>query len=221
MLDSFFYSSMSNVLTQWSDFRVSKNLYKAYFDMKKSEKTSGQETQSARKKINYKNSVGDKLGKLSESVNTSYKNLESAFTPEKNGEINMDKAYSAAESFVSSYNDLVSSIKKSGDVQISGKHQFITNMTNAYSRRLENVGISIGSDGKLSIDKDQFKAASASDLDAVFGKKCSFAEFMDTQATQISKINAANNAAKNRTSYNSSGNKKSTLSTGELLDMLN
>ena len=220
MLDSNFYTSMSNVLTQWSDFRVSKNLYKAYFAQKKAETTSDSSKTTEKKTTKTKNNVEDKLGTLSSNVTSSVNGLEAAFATDKDGNIDYDKAFSAANSFVNSYNELVSAIKKSGDQTVSGKQEFIANMTNAYSNRLANVGITVKSDGTLEIDKDTFNSASADDLKKIFGKSESFASFMGSQAKQLS--NYAAISKNNTTSYTQSGTKKSDpLTSGELLNMLN
>lgn len=221
MLDSNFYTSMSNVLTQWSDFRVSKNLYKAYFAQKKAETTSASEKAAEKKKTTKtKNNVEDKLGTLSSNVSSSVNGLEAAFSTDKDGNIDYDKAFSAANSFVNSYNELVSAIKKSGDQTVSGKQEFISNMTNAYSKRLEKVGITVKTDGTLEIDKDTFNSASAEELKKIFGKSESFASFMGSQAKQLS--NYAAISKNNTTSYTQSGTKKSDpLTSGELLNMLN
>lgn len=212
---------MSNVLTQWSDFRVSKNLYKAYFAQKKAETTSASEKAAEKKKTTKtKNNVEDKLGTLSSNVSSSVNGLEAAFSTDKDGNIDYDKAFSAANSFVNSYNELVSAIKKSGDQTVSGKQEFISNMTNAYSKRLENVGITVKTDGTLEIDKDKFNAASADDLKKIFGKSESFASFMGSQAKQLS--NYAAISKNNASSYTKSGTKKNDpLTSGELLNMLN
>lgn len=220
MLDSNFYASMNNVLTQWSDFRVSKNLYKAYFNMKKAENTSESEKAAEKKTTKSKNNVEDKLGKLSSDVTSSVNGLEAAFATDKDGNIDYDKAFSAANSFVNSYNELVSAIRKSGDQTVSGKHEFIANMTNAYSNRLANVGINVKSDGTLSIDKNAFNSASADDLNKIFGKSESFASFIGSQAKQLSNYAAISKS--NTESYTKSGTKKSDpLTSGELLNMLN
>ena len=194
---SLFYSSMSNVLNQWSDFKVSKNLYKSYFAMQKSnakeaaessaaefkkEDTSTKKTTSA-----YSAASKDKLKTYAGNVSSAVTKLDTAFkADEKTGEIDYDKAYSAASDFVNSYNELYSSTRQSGNSSVSGKSQFVNNMTNAYSRKLEAVGISVGSDGKMSIDKDKFMDADEDELDQIFGKKNSYASFVSDQAKALS-----------------------------------
>lgn len=185
---------MSNVLNQWSDFRVAKPLYKHYFAQQKAESQSAAEEAASKyqktassKSSAYSAANNDKLKTYADSVKTAASNLESAFKEDsKTGEVDMDKAFSAAESFVNSYNDLYSSTRGSGNASVSGKSQFIANMTNAYSNKLANVGISVGSDGKLSIDKDTFNNASDEEREEIFGKKNSFASFMSEQANAVS-----------------------------------
>lgn len=205
-LNSTFYTSMSNVLTQWSDFKVSKNLYKAYFDMQKSQSTSSSDKTTEKKTTTSKNNVDDKLGTLSDSVTKAFSNLESAFAIDsKTGEMDYDKAYSAANSFVNSYNDLMTSIKSSGDKSISGKQEFITNMTNAQTKKLNNAGISINSDGTLTLDKESFMTADTAQLEAIFGKKDSFANFVSRQAAQLKAYSEVEHTVNQSKTYTQTG----------------
>ncbi|MBO6229952.1 MAG: hypothetical protein J6O50_05245 [Ruminiclostridium sp.] len=190
---SLFYSSMSNVLNQWSDFRVAKPLYKYYFAQQKADaKTSAEEAVSKFQKTEtkssaYSASANDKLKTYADNVKTAAAGLESAFKADsKTGEVDTEKAFSAAESFVNSYNELYSSTRNSGNASVSGKNQFIANMTNAYSNKLAKVGVTVNSDGKLSIDKDKFSEASDEEREEIFGKKNSYASFMSEQANAVS-----------------------------------
>ncbi len=217
-----FYSSMSNVLNQWSDFRVSKGLYKEYFAMQKQQDTSSSESY-VQKLINGSTEklYEDKLGSLSNAVSESVKKLEAAFAEDKEtGEIDYDAAYSAAENFVKSYNDFVSGIGSSGDSTVSNKDSFVANMTNAYTSRLDKVGISIKSDGTLAIDKEAFNSATASSLDRVFGKEDSFASFMGEQAKQLEAY-AESDRYNKLNAYNQTGNITNIVNTsGAYFNML-
>ncbi len=217
-----FYSSMSNVLNQWSDFRVSKNLYKEYFAMQKAEDTSSSESY-IQKLINGSTEkvYEDKLGSLSNAVSEAVSKLETAFAEdEETGEIDYDAAYTAAESFVKSYNDFVSGIGSSGDSTVSNKDTFVANMTNAYTKRLENAGVSVGSDGTLSIDKEAFNSATASQLDKIFGKEDSFASFMGEQAKQLEAY-AESDRYNKLNAYNQTGNITNIVNTsGAYFNML-
>ncbi len=218
-----FYSSMSNVLTQWSDFRVSKNLYQAYFDMQKSENGGSSEESYIQKLINGSTEklYEDKLGSLSQAVSESVEKLEKAFAiDEETDEIDYDAAYSAAESFINSYNDFVANTGSSGDKTVSNKNTFIGNMTTAYTRRLEKAGVSIGSDGTLSIDKEAFNSATASQLEQAFGKEDSFASFMGEQARQLEAY-AQSDIYNRLNAYNQTGNVTNIVNmSGAFLNML-
>ena len=162
----------------------------------------------------------DKLGTLSDAVSDSVEKIRTAFAEDEEGEIDYDAAYSAAESFVNSYNDFVSNIGSSGNQTVAIKSDFVSNMTNAYTRRLENVGISVGSDGTLSIDKEAFNSASQTQLDRVFGKEDSFAKFMDEQAKQLSAYAESDHYNK-LNAYNQTGNVTNIVNmSGSFLNML-
>jgi len=221
---NFFYSSMSSVLSQWSDFRVSKNLYKEYFAMQKENNTSSAEN-AVNKYINEKtkSKTQDKLKTYSDNLTSAVEKAEKAFEADtKTGEIDTDKAYSAASDFVDSYNQLVSSIKTSGNMAVSNRSEYIANMTNAYTRKLAAVGITTNSDGTLKLDKEVFVKADEKAYSDVFSSKNSFASYMKTQAkglsaySQTSLYQESNNYPLNKlTEQNSSNNV-----TGYLFDKL-
>ncbi|MBP3856163.1 MAG: hypothetical protein IK990_11205 [Ruminiclostridium sp.] len=229
---SLFYSSMSNVLNQWSDFRVAKPLYKHYFAQQKAEAKSTAEeaaskykkTETTSKSTAYSAASNDKLKTYSDNVKTAVTNLESAFKEDSaTGEVDTDKAFAAAEKFVDSYNQLYSSTKSSGNASVSGKSQFVANMTNAYSIKLAKVGISVGTDGKLSIDKDTFSSATDEERSEIFGKKNSYASFMSEQANAVSayaQTAAYLDANKTYTSSGTVASSNSTALSGVLYNQL-
>jgi len=132
---SLFYSSMSNVLNQWSDFKVSRNLYKSYFAMQKSNAKEAAESSAAKfkkedtstkKTSSSTTAAKDKLKTYAGNVTSSVTKLDTAFkADEKTGEIDYDKAFSAAQDFVKSYNELYSSTRQSRNSSVSGKSQFV------------------------------------------------------------------------------------------------
>ncbi|MBQ8411214.1 MAG: hypothetical protein IJX15_05745, partial [Ruminiclostridium sp.] len=163
----------------------------------------------------------DKLGSLSQAVSESVEKLEKAFAiDEETDEIDYDAAYSAAESFINSYNDFVTNTGSSGDKTVSNKNTFIGNMTTAYTRRLEKAGVSIGSDGTLSINKEAFNSATASQLEQAFGKEDSFASFMGEQARQLEAY-AQSDIYNRLNAYNQTGNVTNIVNmSGAFLNML-
>lgn len=181
------FNSMSSVLLQRNSLYTNKNVYKSLYELQQAKKDEESESY-IQKLINQstKNLYPDKLKTLSDSVSEAAEKLEeaAAINPDTD-EIDYDKAYSSAEDFVKSYNSMMNSMKSSGDRTVTNKSNFITNMTNAYARRLEKVGISADRNGILSLDKEAFQKATTSQLDNAFGAKKSFASFMKDQSKQL------------------------------------
>lgn len=222
MNNSSLFTSMNSVLLQRNSLQVNRNLYKSLYEIQQAKQDKEAESY-IQKLINQstKNLYPDKLQSLSDSVSRAAEKLEeaSAIDPTTD-EIDYDKAYSSAEKFVKSYNDLMSSVKDSGDKTVSGKGRFITNMTNAYAGRLEKVGISVNRDGALSINKEAFNKATTSQLDSAFGPKKSFSSFMTDQAKQLAAYSEAERAHK-ANAYTQSGGITSIANiSGSFLSML-
>lgn len=124
--------------------------------------------------------VTDKMAKAVERTEKAFEKKDET-TPK-----DRDEAYAAAEDFVNSYNSMSDALKGEKNGTVSGKAGFINDMSRAYSRSLEKVGITQNENGELSVDKNKFASADENDIDKVFGKKDSFAEFIDGQAKQLS-----------------------------------
>lgn len=197
------FNSMSSVLLQRNSLYTNKSLYQSLYEIQQAKKDEESESY-IQKLINQstKNLYPDKLKTLSDSVSKTAEKLEeaAAIDPDTD-EIDYDKAYSSAEDFVKSYNSLMNSVKTSGDRTVANKGSFISNMTNAYARRLEKVGISADRNGALSLDRDAFEKATTSQLENAFGSKKSFLSFMTDQAKQL----AAYTEARKTEAYTQAG----------------
>ncbi|MCM1333745.1 MAG: hypothetical protein NC084_07180 [Bacteroides sp.] len=194
--NSSLFTSMNSVLLQRNSARLSR--YQSLYEIQQAKKDEEAESY-IQKLINQstKNLYPDKLRTLSDSVSETAEQVEEASAVDPTtDEVDYDKAYSSAEKFVKSYNDLMTSVKASGDRTVSNKASFITNMTNAYARRLEKVGIGVDKNGALSLDKEKFQKATTSQLESAFGEKKSFSSFMKDQAKQIAAYSEAERANK-------------------------
>lgn len=97
----------------------------------------------------------------------------------------MDAIYKAVSNFVSDYNSLIDTVKKSGSASVQSTASNMTNITSLYSKSLEKVGITVGSDKKLKLDEDAFKAADISKIKSTFNDPHSFANSISSQASFI------------------------------------
>lgn len=197
------FNSMSSVLLQRNSLYTNKSVYKSLYEIQQAKQEEESESY-IQKLINQstKNLYPDKLKTLSDSVGEAAERLEEAAAVDPDtDEIDYDKAYSSAEDFVKSYNSLMNSVKGSDDRTVANKGSFISNMANAYARRLEKVGISADRNGALSLDKETFEKATTSQLEGAFGSKKSFLSFMTDQAKQL----AAYTDARKSNAYTQAG----------------
>lgn len=119
---------------------------------------------------------------LSESAKALYtKGKGSAFEDENDRET-IDKAI---QSFVDDYNDVIDAVDNTDSADVLRKGINLANQTNALSKNLAKVGITVNYDNTLSIDKDAFSKASTSDLKSLFSGVGSFAYQVSTDASQI------------------------------------
>ena len=96
-----------------------------------------------------------------------------------------DKTYEALSSFVKSYNEAADAAGSTQDKSISNRLTSIRQATASAAKSLNAVGISVGSDGRLSIDKDRFAGADRSDIGKLFAEKGSYASSVNVSAEMI------------------------------------
>lgn len=119
---------------------------------------------------------------------------------------NRDDLYKSAKSFVDDYNAMLDSVDNIESVSILQNALWMTKQTSSNGKVLDNIGIKIGADNKLSIDEKLFKDAKTSDIVSVFTGQNSLMSSIERRASQI--FNAAGTQAilnSRNPSYNSSG----------------
>jgi hypothetical protein len=137
----------------------------------------------------------DKLEKTGSSsvFNKSYSSSSNSY------DYNTDKIYSAVSDFVNSYNNVLDSTDKlnssSDDTNVSN----MLNATRINSKALAKVGITVGSDSKLSINKDTFTKSNMSEAQSLFQGNGSYGSTISNQAEAIS------NRITGNTGYTSTG----------------
>lgn len=124
-----------------------------------------------------------------------------------------DAVYSAVSSYVKNYNELVDSAAKTNDSAITNRLNSIETTTGSYEKKLNGIGISIGNDGKLSLDKDTFATADKSAVKELFGRG-SYGSNVNVSAAMIQ--STANYDALRSGTYTAAGSYSSL--TGSLWD---
>lgn len=121
-------------------------------------------------------------------------------------EYDKEAIYKAVYEFVSGYNMLLDKTAKSNDNSILRTASSMTYYTKANQSLLKDMGITIGSDNRLSIDEDKFKQADMAIAKSAFSGSNSYGQTISKNASsvyssavaQIAKLDSA-------TTYSSSG----------------
>lgn len=96
-----------------------------------------------------------------------------------------DKIYNAVTDFVKNYNSLVSSTGDSTSRYILNTASTMVRYTKANSDLLKQIGISISSDNKLTVDEGKFKSADMAVARSVFTGAGSYGQTISAKASTI------------------------------------
>mgnify|MGYP006986354409 FL=1 len=94
-----------------------------------------------------------------------------------------DAIYKAVSSFTKDYNSLVSASGNSSDNSVLRTSSTMVAYTKANKNLLSKVGITVGSDNKLTVDEDKFKSADMTTVKSLFTGSGSFGKMTSTSAT--------------------------------------
>lgn len=145
------------------------------------------------------------------------KGTKSVFSKE-NGEYDMDAIYNGVKKFVDSYNEVVEEGAKANSSSIERGTNNLISATSANAKNLAKLGISIGTDDKLSIDETAFKKAGGEAVKAMFNGVGSYAYNISAKSSQLA-YNVNTEANKSAT-YGSSGTYSYNYSAGDIYDSM-
>lgn len=215
----------------YSDYATIKNgsytkLMKAYYakeasgDSSSSSITSTSTSKDSSKTLANIESAADDLKKASEALRTN--GDKSLFTKkqvtDKDGKVSYeydtDKIYKAVSEFVDSYNKMLKEGGDSNTNSILRSTKSMVNLTKANSSMLGSVGITIGTDNKLSIDETAFKKADMNTVKSLFHTTGGFGYQASVQAGMIESY--AKSEAEKANTYNKTGMYTYNYTTGEI-----
>ncbi len=215
----------------YSDYATIKNgsytkLMKAYYakessgDSSTSSITSTSTSKDSSKTLANIESAAEDLKKASEALRTN--GDKSLFTKkqttDKDGKVSYeydtDKIYKAVSDFVDSYNKMLKEGGDSNTNSILRSTKSMVNLTKANSNMLSKVGITIGTDNKLSIDETAFKKADMNTVKSLFHTTGGFGYQTSVQAGMIESY--AKSEAEKANTYNKSGMYTYNYTTGEI-----
>lgn len=121
---------------------------------------------------------------------------------------NPETLVKAVKEFADAYNKTIDAAAGSETKAVLRSGGWMDNMTRKNGRLLNEVGITIGSDGKLSVDEEELKKANVTTLKSLFKGVDSYASKVSAKAAAIS-----NSAARTESTYDSGGNWKNSMNT--------
>ena len=113
-----------------------------------------------------------------------------------------DQMLAAVKDFAESYNDTLDGLQKTDSLNALEKGVSLVNTTKAYARTLSRIGISVGSDNRLTVDDEKLKNASPETFRSLFSGNYSYANKVADKASYIGR--AAD--LKAQVTYNVKGN---------------
>lgn len=125
-----------------------------------------------------------------------------------------DALYNAVLSFVNNYNSVVDAAGKSNVSTITQRLDMMTNLTQSYRNMLERIGITAGSDNKLSIDKTVFQSANKDSVKSLFNENYSYGDRVSSYASYMNE-KATSEAAKANT-YSAKGSYTNNYNSGSI-----
>ena len=183
-----------------------KKLCKAYYAKENESSSESIDSTNSNKNEETKDSMtADNAVGLKKSVNSLSK-LD--YTKD-----NVSKIQNGVKDFVKSYNSMIDSAGESKSDNVARIAKNLTNYTKINEKVLKSVGITIGSDNKLSVNEDTLGKASISEVQDLFKGSSSFAGRVSAYATSLYTTAVANESSL----YSGKGNLKA-LSMSSLFD---
>lgn len=103
----------------------------------------------------------------------------------KSGDEARDKIISAVKDFADDYNKVISQVSKVKSADAAKSNKWMQSLTGVMSNTLGRAGISVGLDGKLSVDEDKMKKADLNTIKSLFSGSHSYGDEIFNDATSI------------------------------------
>ena len=197
-----------------------KKLMKAYYkemgssstsDSESLKKTSSSEQTSADKKsIAIKDAVSSLAESADALTNSSLYTKKTITTKDENGnevetlDYDRDAIYDAVSTFVTNYNKATSTAADNGSDRVLRQTINMQSATTTNAKMLAKIGITIGKDKTLSVDKETLNKADVVTIQSIFGNGGSYGNTISSKASLI--YSSASHQASTKSSYSSNGN---------------
>lgn len=152
--------------------KLLKNYYSQETKDRTTEEASNKDTVANKKKLTLLKNDATELYKSSQKLISSSMNDE-------------EESVKNVKAFVNAYNDMIDSTVDSESKTVNRNIEAIINATAQNSDILSNVGITVDSDNKMSLDEDEFKNSKQADLKTLFKGESSFLSGIISRTSNI------------------------------------
>lgn len=217
-------NGIDSLLTDYASIKSGSygKLLKAYYAKQNSVSDTSDTTSTDKTKENsaknelsrYKGKAED-LSKAAQSLykdNKLFEKIDVKKTDEQGNETvvkdyDREKINSRIKDFADSYNAMMKEAKSSDDKAIQYAVKNTQKKTDSNKNMLDRIGITVGSDGMLTVDDDKLQDAEMSDIQILFSGIGSYAYGIDSNAASVSnyvsgKISDSSLYTSNATTYN-------------------
>lgn len=167
--------AMESILKNKSDYFKAqyKKLYNSIFP-------DAEDTEKAEKTVTVKSAANS-------AANSSSALVDFANFLDYGDTVDTEEAAKKIQSFVDDYNSLVGALGESDNQSVLQKGVVMVNTTKVYTSALKRSGITVGSDNKLSFDKEKLNGIKAYELKSTFGRG-GYATKINQKAEQIKRL---------------------------------
>lgn len=190
----------------YTDYASIKNgsygkLVSAYYRNMESEDGTASASSTIKDSKEKLTSINDAASRLNDSASVLLdKGKDSLFKTKVDGaghsyvDYDTDEVYKAVKDFINDYNDFLDSASEADTTTLLRAAKNMVSYAKANESALKAVGVTIGSDNKLSVDEDKFKDASKARVQSVFQSTGGFVYQVKAKASTVA--NYASDMAK-------------------------
>ncbi len=132
----------------------------------------------------------------------------------------VDAIYDEISTFVSSYNELVTSASSTSSSSLNSQVSNMVDIMDSYASTLEGYGITMNEDNTLTIDEETFKASDMESVKDTFASSYSIGSRISDSATYVNNLATYEVNKSTSYGYSSSATYDDVFSSGNLYDSL-
>ncbi len=184
-------STMSDLATQMKSLNSSHALIRAYYSKLAGDETSSSSAGKVTPKYNYASESNAKFKTLTSDLKSAADKLvdtnekTTLFKKDENGDYDTKAITAAVTSFVDKYNDVAKAVSESGNQAVQNQSKLLNNMSSVFANRLSKVGITVNTDGTMTVDKDKLADADVDALKSLFNGSNSYAKWVSDKTSTI------------------------------------